>query len=427
MEFLFSLFNQAHKTQRAEHPRPGRRVPKTQLEGDRRPRLISLVGLGSGVVTCDPTHSLGSGVVICDPVQSLGSGVVIPDPTQSLGSWVVANDPDNSHGSGVVTHDPSESLGSGVVACDGLGSGVGTHDPTHSLGSGVETHDPTHSLGSWVVANDPDNGHGSGVVTHDPSESLGSGVVARGPANRLESGIVTPDPTHSLGSGVTIRGSSGLGKRLYLRNTLGRTRRFYRNHSFHIPRGVNCVGGERLATVPRRARDIAREFIGGNAREEPHLQSSQGFPGNCATRVGLEAKPGPPWKVRMLSVRRPDSAENAAQLVATENQEPRLDTDRVAPNANGADRGRPSRFGARGQEETDSDDTDDSEPNIPELRNYSDDGAESELGEPEGHGCSRTDAASRGESRHFTYSPFYVICLFYCLRILRIFQNTYNT
>ena len=44
---------------------------------------------------------------------------------------------------------------------------------------------------------------------------------------------------------------------------------------------------------------------------------------------------------------------------------------------------------------------DDSEHNTQELRYYSDDGAESELGEPEGHGRSRSDAASRGESRHY--------------------------
>ena len=110
---------------------------------------------------------------------------------------------------------------------------------------------------------------------------------------------------------------------------------------------------------------------------------------------------GAAWKVRMLSVRRPDNAGDTTPLVATENQEPRLDTDRVAPNANGADRGRPSRSGARGQEETDSEDNDDSERNTQELRYYSDDGAESELGEPEGQGRSRTDAASRGESRQF--------------------------
>ena len=118
-----------------------------------------------------------------------------------------------------------------------------------------------------------------------------------------------------------------------------------------------------------------------------------------ATKEGLETKPGTTWKVRMLSVRRPDNAGNTTQLVATENQEPRLDADRVAPNANGADRGRPSRSGARGQGGTESEDTDDSEPNTQEMRYYSGDGAESELGEPEGHGRSRTDAASRGESR----------------------------
>ena len=101
----------------------------------------------------------------------------------------------------------------------------------------------------------------------------------------------------------------------------------------------------------------------------------------------------------MLAVRRPGNAGDTTSPVATENQEPRLDTDRVAPNANGADRGRPSRSGARGQEETDSEDTDDSEHHTQELRAYSDDGAESELGEPEGHGRSRPDAASRGESR----------------------------
>ena len=101
----------------------------------------------------------------------------------------------------------------------------------------------------------------------------------------------------------------------------------------------------------------------------------------------------------MLSVRRPGNAGDTTPLVATENQEPRLDTDRVAPNTNGADRGRPSRSGARGQEETESEDNDDSERNTQELRYYSDDGAESELGEPEGHARSRSDAASRGESR----------------------------
>ena len=381
--------------------------------------------LGSGVVTHDPTHSrgswvvdydpddsLGSGVGACDPVKSLGSGVVTHDPTHSQGSWVVAYDPANSLGSRVVTHDPVDSLGSGVVACDpdkSLGSGVVTHDPTHSqgswvvaydpanslgsrvvthdpvdslgsgvvvcdpdksLGSGVVTHDPTHSHGSWVVAYDPANSLGSRVVTHDPSESLGSGVVACDPANSHGSRIVTHDPTHSPGSGVKTQRSSGLGKCLYRRNTMDWTRHSYRNPSFHIPRGVNRVGGDRLANVPRRARGTAREFIRGTA-----------------------------WKVRMLSVHRPDNAGNTTQLVASENQEPRLDADRVAPNANGADRGRPSRSGARGQGGTESEDTDDSEPNTQEMRYYSDDGAESELGEPEGHGRSGTDAASRGESR----------------------------
>ena len=259
------------------------------------------------------------------------------------------------------------------------------------------------------------------MVAHDPTNSLGSGVVACDPANRLGSGMVTHDPSRGIGPGVQTRGPSGLGKCLYRRNTMGkgRTRHVYRNHSFHIPRGANCVGGVRLATVSRRARGITREFIGGNARKDPYLLSSQGFPGNCAdtevdvqpeallervtmgpgaTRVGLEAKPGTTWKVRMMSVRRPDNAGNTTQLVATENQEPRLDADRVAPNANGADRGRPSRSGARGQEGTESEDTDDSEHNTQELRYYSDDEAESVLGEPEGYGRSRSDAASRGES-----------------------------
>ena len=112
-----------------------------------------------------------------------------------------------------------------------------------------------------------------------------------------------------------------------------------------------------------------------------------------------QAKPGTIWKVRMLSVRRPGNAGDTTSLVATDNEEPRLEADRVAPNANGADRGRPSRSGARGQEETESEDNDESERNTQELRYYSDDGAESELGEPEGHGRSRSDAASRGESR----------------------------
>ena len=200
----------------------------------------------------------------------------------------------------------------------------------------------------------------------------------------------------------------------------GRTRPFCRDHSSHLPQGANCVGRNRLATVPRRPQGLAREFVGDGAGEDPCLQGSHGRPcilidpegdvqpraplvqgaiGPGTTRVGLEAAPGTIWKVRMLSVRRPGNAGDTTSPVATESQEPRLDTDRVAPNANGADRGRPSRSGARGQEETDSEDTDDSEHHTQELRAYSDDGAESELGEPEGHGRSRPDAASRGESR----------------------------
>ena len=59
----------------------------------------------------------------------------------------------------------------------------------------------------------------------------------------------------------------------------------------------------------------------------------------------------------MLSVGRSETARNTTSPVATENKEcTRLDTERVAPNANGADMGRPSRSGARGYEETDSED-----------------------------------------------------------------------
>ena len=424
--------------------------------------------LGSGVVTHDPTHSLGSGVdasdslgygvVAHDPTQSLGSGVGasdslgsgvvtgsgVPDPTHSLGSGVVTHDPTHSLGSWVVAYDPDHSLGSGVVACDvanshgsgvdrphSLGSEVGTHD---SLGSWVVAYDPDHSLGSGVVACDVANSHGSGVVrphslgswvgTHDPTHSLGSWVVAYDPDHSLESGLVTHDPSNSLGSGVKNRGPSGLGKRLYRRHKLirGRTRPFYRDHSCHMPQGANCVGGNRLATVPRGALCIPNESTGGNARDEPYIRNSQRFSGNRADPMvdvrpeapkereiagrgvnqgRLEAKPVTAWKVRMLSVRRPDNAGNAKPLVATEDQEPRLDADRVAPNVNGADMGRPSRSDARGQEGTESEDTDDSEHNSQDLRYYSDDGAESALGESEGHDRSRPDAASRGELRQF--------------------------
>ena len=119
------------------------------------------------------------------------------------------------------------------------------------------------------------------------------------------------------------------------------------------------------------------------------------------TMAEIGVKSGAAWRLRMLSVHcRSENAGEMTSLVATENQEPRLDADRVAPNANGADKGRPSRSGAREQEGTESEDNDDSEHNTQELRYYSDDGAESELGEPEGHGRSRSDAASRGESRH---------------------------
>ena len=310
--------------------------------------------LGSGIVTHDPTLSLGSGVGASD---RLGSGVVTHDPTLSFGSGVGASD---SLRSGVVTHDPILSLGSGVGASDSLGSGVGTHDPTNSLGSGVGasdslgsgavTHDPTLSLGSGVGASDSP---GSGVVTHDPTHSLGSGV---GASDSLWSGVVTHDPSDSLESGVETRGPARPGKRLYRRNTV-----------FDV---------------------------------QPEALQDRVPMGPGATRVGLEAKSGTTWKVRMLSVRRPDNAGETTSLVATENQEPRLDTDRVAPNANGADRGRPSRSGVQGQEGTASDDTDDSERNTQELRYYSDDGAESDLSGPEGNGRSRADAASRGQSRH---------------------------
>ena len=319
--------------------------------------VIAANRLGSRVVTHDPTHSLGSGVVDSD---SLGSGVLAAD---SLGSGVGTHDPTHSLGSGVGTHDPTHSLGSGVIAADGLGSGVGTHDPTHSLGSGVGasdrlgsgvvTHDPTHSLGSGVIAAD---GLGSGVGTHDPTHSLGSGVddsdslgSGVGASDSLGSGVRTHDPTHSLGSGVIAADSLGSG---------------VVTHDPTHSLGSGVVAGDRLGS-----------------------------------REGLGVKSGTIWKVRMLSVRRPGNAGDTTSLVATENQEPRLEADRVAPNANGADRGRPSRSGARGQEETDSEDTDDSEHHTQELRAYSDDGAESELGEPEGHGRSRPDAASRGESR----------------------------
>ena len=101
----------------------------------------------------------------------------------------------------------------------------------------------------------------------------------------------------------------------------------------------------------------------------------------------------------MLSVRRSENVGDTTSPVATENKEPRLDTDWVVPNANGADKGQPSRSGAREHGETDSEDTINSEHGTQELRYYSDDGAESELGEPEGRGRSRPDAALRGESR----------------------------
>ena len=171
---------------------------------------------------------------------------------------------------------------------------------------------------------------------------LGPGVVA---ADSLGSGVVTHDPTHSLGSGVIAADSLGSG-----------------------------VG-----------------------THDPAHRLGYGVKSRGPAETGVRS--GATWKVRMLSVRRPDNAGDTTPLVATENQEPRLDTDRVAPNANGADKGRPSRSGARGPEETESDDNDDSERNTQKLKYYSDDGAESELGEPEGHGRSRSDAASRGESR----------------------------
>ena len=174
--------------------------------------------------------------------------------------------------------------------------------------------------------------------------SLGSWV---GASDSLGSGVVTHDPTHSLGSGV-----------------------------------------------------IAADSLGSGTHDPAHRLKGSGVKSRGPAETGVRS--GATWKVRMLSVRRPDNAGDTTPLVATENQEPRLDTDRVAPNANGADKGRPSRSGARGPEETESDDNDDSERNTQELKYYSDDGAESELGEPEGHGRSRSDAASRGESRHYS-------------------------
>ena len=155
----------------------------------------------------------------------------------------------------------------------------------------------------------------------------------------------------------------------------------------------------------------------GNTR---HLRSGQWFPGNRAdtvldvqtetplerttadlggTMVEIGVRSGAAWKVRMLSVCRSENARDMTSLVTMDNKEPRLDTDLVAPNANGADREWPSGSGARVHEETDSETTLNLEHDIRELKYYSDDGAESELGEPGGCSRSRPDAASRSESR----------------------------
>ena len=54
----------------------------------------------------------------------------------------------------------------------------------------------------------------------------------------------------------------------------------------------------------------------------------------------------------VMYVCRSENAGDTTSLVASENKETRINNDQVAPYANGADKGRPSRSGAQGYGET---------------------------------------------------------------------------